>query len=132
MVAQLDPMLAMSHNEQVHKHTVDNTNDDEIPTEPQKHWPCRSSCIHMLLELTLATPPAQQVLGLGGYTPLVPTTAAGAASRRRRTDDATDVGRLVVERETLGHVTQVQRLDVEDVLDVTRVGGVRAHEALIG
>ena len=58
--------------------------------------------------------------------------AAGAAPRRRRADDATDVGRLVVERETLGHVTQVQRLDVEDVLDVTRVGGVRAHEALIG
>ena len=66
-------------------------------------------------------------------SPLVsPAAAAGAASRRRRTDDATDVSRLVVERETLGHVTQVQRLDVEDVLDVTRVSGVRAHEALIG
>ena len=81
--------------------------------------------------MSAVTVPAISLPLLSSVT--APRRPASAAAPRRSctTDDIPDVRRFIVQRETLGHVTQVQRLHVEDVLDVTRVRGVRAHEALI-
>ena len=46
--------------------------------------------------------------------------------------DVTDVGRVVLESKALGHVTQMQRPHVEDVLHLSRVRRVRPHRTLVG
>ena len=53
-------------------------------------------------------------------------------SLRTLGDDVTDIRGSISQSETLCKVTQMQRLEVEDLLELARVGCVRTHEALEG